>query len=150
MAIQRDDPYRGFRFRVSIQTGSGIEIHAGFQQVTGLGVDIEAVEYREGTEPRTSVRRLPGLCQVHDVTLSRGLTGRLDLWQWVKATKDADPEAFADVKIELMSEDGSEVVMSWLLRRAFPIRWQVSPLVAEETELMIEEIVLASEALDVE
>ena len=51
----RIDPYKGFRFIVEI---AGIQ-QAGFTECSGLGSQIEVVEYREGTEPNQT-RKLPG------------------------------------------------------------------------------------------
>src|SRR5438477_5575693 len=52
---QRVDPYSNFRFHVEID---GIR-QAGFMECTGLGSQVEVVEYREGGDP-ASVRKLAG------------------------------------------------------------------------------------------
>lgn len=44
MSIERKDPYRGFRFRVEIE---GI-IAGGFSEVSGLQVETQVEEHREG------------------------------------------------------------------------------------------------------
>jgi len=65
----RVDPYLNFRFRVEIE---GIQ-QAGFMECTGLGSQIEVVEYREGSEI-ASVRKLAGKVFYPDIALKWGIT----------------------------------------------------------------------------
>ena len=59
----RNDPYRGFNFRVEID---GIT-QAGFQEVSGLDTSTDAVDYREGTDPNHT-RKLTGLNKFAAIT----------------------------------------------------------------------------------
>jgi hypothetical protein len=53
----RNDPYAGFNFLVEI---NGIPA-AGFSECSGLATDTEVIEYREGSDPANTVRKLPGI-----------------------------------------------------------------------------------------
>ncbi len=121
---------------------------AGFQEVSGLGAEIDVVEWRSGNSPPNAVKKLPGLFKVNDVSLRRGLFGVTDLWNWFRQARDGDLGAFHDVTISLMDENHENVVMTWKLSNAFPRRWSASPLNAQASEVAIEELVLASEGLD--
>ena len=89
MPIQRDNPYANFNFVVEID---GIEVGA-FSEVDLPDATIEAIEYREGSDPGSGARKLPGRVSYANVVLKRGLTGRTDLWNWFKATRDGSPRA---------------------------------------------------------
>src|SRR5436309_815484 len=73
----RRDPLRNFRFRVEID---GIAA-ASFSEVVIGAAHIQVIEYREGADP-TYVRKLPGLTRFDNVTLKRGVTESLDLYNW--------------------------------------------------------------------
>ena len=74
----RDDPYRGYNFRIEID-GTTL---AAFSEVTGMIVDGDAVDYREGNEKVNNVRKLVGLRKYGNITLKRGYTKDLQLWTW--------------------------------------------------------------------
>lgn len=145
MAVQRDDPYGGYNFLVDL--GDGAE--AGFQEISGLAHEIAMIEYREGSDKRNAPRKIPGLHKVSDVTLKRGLAGSLDLYRWMLDTRNG-ADTRRTVTVRLMSEDRSQAVVSWKLLRAFPVRLAHGPLRAADSTLVLEELVIASEAIEIE
>ena len=62
------DPYASYSFLVE-----GINV-ASFAEVSGLEVEIETIEYREGNDPTAGVRKLPGLTKFANIVLKRGVT----------------------------------------------------------------------------
>jgi phage tail-like protein len=83
----RDDPYRGFNFRIEID---GVSI-AAFSEVTGLTAEGDAVAYREGADKVNSVRQLMGLRKYPNITLKRGFTRNSELWDWYAAIAAGQP-----------------------------------------------------------
>ena len=79
MAVLRDRPYVQFNFLVDLGTGTTDGPEAGFQEVSGLGMEVTVSEYRNGNEKENSVRKITGMNKVTDVTLKRGLIGSLNL-----------------------------------------------------------------------
>jgi phage tail-like protein len=75
--VQRVDTYMNFRFRVELD---GIQ-QAGFMECSGLGSQVEIVEYREGNDV-TSVRKLPGNVSYPDIVLKWGVTDSQELYNW--------------------------------------------------------------------
>src|SRR3954467_6131647 len=76
----RIDPIRNFRFQLEIDNVT----RAGFSEVAIAETTIDAVEYREGTDP-PHVRKLSGLTKYGNITLKWGLTvggAALDLFKW--------------------------------------------------------------------
>lgn len=70
------DPLRSFKFNVVIpQNPGGIpggQARLGFMSLSGLGVSIEPLTYREGGD-NTTTRKMPGQADLNPLTLSRGL-----------------------------------------------------------------------------
>jgi phage tail-like protein len=151
MAVQRDDPYGAFNFKVTITPGSGGEIRAGFSDVSGLGTEVTYADYRVGTDPANHPRKVPLMHKSSDVTLKRGLAGGLDLFQWIDQVRQGKQDAKATVMIELMSEDRSAVVLGWKLSGARPSKFTGPTLAAKGgTDVAMEELVLVCEDIGME
>src|ERR1700759_1479221 len=76
----RIDPIRNFRFQLQIDNIT----QAGFSEVAIAETTIEAVDYREGTDP-PHVRKLSALTKYGNITLKSGMTvgaNALDLFKW--------------------------------------------------------------------
>src|SRR5919202_2502707 len=131
MATERDNPYSNFNFLVDLGTGDTTSVRAGFQEVTGLNVEITSADYRNGNEAVNHVRKINGLYRVGDITLRRGLMGSLDLFQWVNAVRTGDQGARRNITIQLRDEAGTNTVMTWRLTNARPIRYNAPGLNAK-------------------
>src|SRR5215210_3499650 len=106
MAVQRDDPYGAFNFQVTVDRfGATDQVRAGFQEISGMGLEATMAEYRNGNEPENHVRKLSGIYKASDVTLKRGVIGVTDFFDWIKAVRDGDQAVRSTVKIDLMNEE---------------------------------------------
>jgi phage tail-like protein len=152
MAVQRDNPYGNFNFRVTAERfGDAGTVRAGFQEISGLGLEVTMAEYRNGNDPENHVRKIPGVYKAADVTLKRGIVGVLDFFTWIKDVRDGAQNVFGTVTIELMDEAHTQPVMTWKLSNARPMKYTAPTLNAKGgTDVAIEELVLACEKLDVE
>jgi phage tail-like protein len=150
MAVVRERPYSGFNFLVDLGTGDEEGPEAGFQECTGIGMDVAVIEYRNGNEKENQVRKLTGLTKVGDVTLRRGIIGSLALYQWIDQVRDGDQAALRTVTISLQNEDHTAVVLTWRLLRARPVRLFTGPLHAQGNAVAMEELTLAYERLEME
>lgn len=151
MSIKRDDPYGNFNFLVDLGTGDTSTVVAGFQDVTGLGIEVTTAEYRNGNEPVNHVRKVNGMYKIGDVTLKRGLIGVLDLYQWIDETRRGMKSAMRSVTIHLRDEVGENDVMVWKLTRARLTKYTSPPMNAKGgTDVAIEELVLTYEDLALE
>jgi phage tail-like protein len=153
MAVQRDNPYGAFNFRVTVDRiggGNPASIAAGFQEISGLGLEVTIAEYRNGNEPENHTRKLNALYKASDVTLKRGVIGLTDFFAWVRATRDGDQAVRSTVTIELMDEGHTQPVMTWKLTNARPMKYTGATLNAKTgTDVAMEELVLSCEKMDV-
>jgi phage tail-like protein len=150
MAILRDRPYVQFNFLVDLGTGNTEGPQAGFQELSGVGMEVTVSEYRPGNSRENSVMKITGLNKASDVTLKRGVIGSLDLYSWLDQIRNGDQTALRTVTIKLMSEDHTSVVQSWKLLRARIIKHTSGPFNAKGTDVAMEELVLAYERLEME
>jgi phage tail-like protein len=150
MAILRDRPYVQFNFLVDLGTGNTEGPQAGFQELSGVGMEVTVSEYRPGNSRENSVMKITGLNKASDVTLKRGVIGSLDLYSWLDQIRNGDQTALRTVTIKLMSEDHTNVVQSWKLLRARIIKHTSGPFNAKGTDVAMEELVLAYERLEME
>jgi phage tail-like protein len=148
MAVLRDLPYGNQNFRVDL--GDGAEgVAAGFSEVVLPDISIDVIEYRNGNDRESGTHKLPGLARYDNVILRRGIIGSLNLYEWIDQVRNGDANARRTVTIILLSEDGTEV-LTWRLRRAWPVKYSFGNLNAKGTDVAIEELVLAYERLDME
>jgi phage tail-like protein len=152
MAVPRDRPYAQFNFFVVIQDGpDAASVQAGFQEVSGLGMEITVSEYRAGNFADNTPMKITGTYKVPDVTLKRGVIGDLaTLYNWISAVRDGDQTQLKTVTVQLKSEDHSTVVQAWKLTNARPMKYTGPSLSAKGTDVAIEELVLACERIDLQ
>ncbi len=149
MPTFRDIPYSAFNFLVELESGQGKEVSAGFSDVSGLSAEVTVAEYRAGNEANNYVRKVPGINKASDVTLKRGVTGSENIWKWLKEAREGSPSVKRDVTIKLLSENRDEVVVTWLLRGAIPIKWTGPSLAAKGGgDVAMEELVLSIESIE--
>lgn len=150
MATLRDRPYVQFNFLVNLGDGVTDGPQAGFQEVSGIGMEVTVAEYRNGNEKENSVRKITGLNKSTDVTLKRGAIGSLNLYEWLNEIRNGSQAALRTVTVQLMAEDHSEAVLTWTLLRARIIKYTCGPMNAKGTDVAMEEMVLAYERLEME
>jgi phage tail-like protein len=151
MPTLRDNPYGAFNFLVALGSaqGDGAEgtIIGGFSDASGLGMDVNYSEYRNGNERFNTSRKVPNTHKLDDVTLKRGLVGSTDLFEWIKTVRDgtADPRS---VTVTLLDE-ARNAVATWRLRNAQPKKWTGPTLAAKGGgEVAMEELHLVHEGIE--
>jgi len=150
MAVLRERPYVQFNFLVDLGTGSTDGPEAGFQEVSGIGMEVTVSEYRNGNEKENSVRKITGLNKSTDVTMKRGVIGSLNLYSWLNQIRNGDQSAYRTVLIHMQNEDHTATVQTCKLLRARIIKHTSGPMNAKGTDVAMEELVIAYERLEME
>ena len=141
MARRATDPFASFNFKLEIE---GITV-AGFSEVTGINQESNVIDYREGQEPITP-RKLPGLNKFGNITLKRGISPDLSVYNWRKTVTDGDIER-RNASVVLHNEKHEEVVR-WNLVNAWPSKYVGPDLKANANEVAIESIELTHEGVE--
>ena len=147
-----------FRFRVSL-TGSpgsgasGALGTGGFQECTGLEVEMDVSEYPEGGSNNAVVQRA-GRAKYTKLVLKRGMfapAGRprstRQLWQWLQdVVSGVRPIRRYDGTIEVLGE-AQATVATWTFTRGLPAKLVGPQLNAKTGDVAIEELHIAHEGL---
>jgi phage tail-like protein len=134
------------RYHFSVQWG-GTRI--GFIEVSGLEIEIEAVSFRDGSDPDDSFRKIPGLRKYTDITLKRGIVkGDNEFFAWVN-TKQIGTIERRNVTISLLDESHAPIVV-WKVKNAFPVHYYGPVLAANDGCMAVETLVLTHEGITVE
>ncbi|HEV7505517.1 MAG TPA: phage tail protein [Thermoanaerobaculia bacterium] len=150
MATFRERPYVQFNFLVDLGNGNTNGPQAGFQEISGIGMEVTVSEYRAGNHKENSVMKITGMNKSTDITMKRGVIGSLDLYSWLNQIRNGDQNAMRTVTIQLLSEDHTTVVQTWKLNRARITKHTSGPLNAKGTDVALEELVVAYERLEME
>jgi phage tail-like protein len=135
------------KFHFSVTLGDLGEI--GFQEVTGLKLTTEFIEYRPGNDPTFIKQRVPGLKKFENITLKKAVfKGDTALYDWYIDVQ-ANPERRQDLTIQLLDEQGAPL-MTWTVTKAFPISISGPDLNGESNELAVESLELAHEGITME
>lgn len=134
------------KFQFEVKLGSD---EAAFQEVNGLDMESEPIEYRAGNAKAFTKIKMPGLLKYSNITMKKG-TFKSDskLYDWFKKIKGATIERQA-LTISLLDQEG-EAVVTWKVENAFPIKLQGTDLKAEGNEVAVETIEIAHEGLTME
>jgi phage tail-like protein len=137
-------PIPKFHFRVE---WGGTRI--GFTEVSGLDVETEVIEYREGSSPEYHKTKMPGMQKFGNITLKRGtFKSDNEYFNWWNTVKLNTIER-RDITISLLNEN-HEPVVTWKIKNAFPIKVQSTDLKADGNEVAIESLEIAHEGLSIE
>ena len=133
-------PYGKFRYRVEID---GLDA-GGFSEVTGFDASIDVMEYREGDMVQTPYK-IPGLKKYGNITLKKGLTDSLVMYEWLITGVDGPVDRKT---ITITSLDESEQpVASWQVINAWPLKYTAPDFNATSSEVAIETVEIAHEGM---
>ena len=150
MAVVRDRPYVQFNFHVNLGDGVTNTPQAGFQEVSGIGMEVTITEYRPGNYAFNNVIKTAGLNKATDVTMKRGVIGSLDLYKWLDDVRNGSNTGLRTVTVELKSEDRTQTVQTWRLINARIMKHTSGPFNAKGTDVAMEELTLSYERLEME
>lgn len=122
----------------------------GFVECTGLSETQDVAEYREGTDPSLYMRKVPGLIKPENIVLKRGITQNNACLIWRDEMKSIGPNAplkfRRDVAIHI-ADHQLKTRRSFIAKNAWPVKWTLSDLNAESSDIIMEEMELTHEGL---
>jgi phage tail-like protein len=138
----RIDPYRGYNFRIELDNTSV----ASFRECSGLSMNTDPVDYREGTDTPLSVRKLTGLRKFSNITCKRGFTQNEDLWNWYKNVLNGVSDR-RNGAVVLQDEEHNDVVR-WNFTNAWICKWEGATMNATSNDVAIETIEICPERIE--
>jgi phage tail-like protein len=141
---QRNDPYRAYNFVLEIDNIA----RGAFSEVGGLTAEGDSVDYREGSDLQSNVRKLMGLRKYANLTLKRGYTQDKSLWQWYTNVVNGVADR-RNVTITLMNER-REAVLRWHAENAWINKIEGPSFKASSNDVAMESVELVHEGLTLE
>ncbi|WP_299604422.1 phage tail protein [uncultured Tateyamaria sp.] len=120
-----------------------------FQEVSGLDVESQPIEYRAGNSKVFSTIKMPGLRKTGNLTLKKGVFTRgQTFWDWFSGIK-MNTIKRQDLTISLRDGSGTPT-MVWRVMNAFPTKITGTDLKAEGNEIAVDRIEIAHEWITIE
>ncbi len=134
------------KFYFNVKWGSE---ELSFQEVSGLDVEAQPIEYRHGDSPVFSTIKMPGIKKSGNVTMKKGVfKSDNKFWDWFAKIKMNTIERIP-VTISLLDEAGAPT-MVWTLENAWPTKITATDLKSDGNEAAIESIEIAHEGIKIE
>ena len=141
---EREDPLIASKFSLDFQ---GV-IAGYFTECSGIGSENEVITSNVVNEKGIEVvLKVPGRLKWGDITLKRGITSSLDLWDWralVEQGKVGD--ARKDGSIVMYDQENAEVAR-WNFAQAWPSKITGPAPKSDSNEFVIEEITIVHEGM---
>jgi len=140
----REDPLVGFHFGIELQG----QISGYFTECTGIGSENEVVDHKVvDASGREYIHKIPGRLKWENVTLKRGLTSDLQMWEWRDMIVMGNVEsARKNGSIIMFNQQFSEVAR-WNFENAWPVKITGPTPKSDSNEYAIEELTIAHEGI---
>jgi phage tail-like protein len=134
------------KFYFMVDWGSTTNIP--FQEVSGLEIQAEALEYRHGNSPVFSKINMPGMVKNNNITMKKGVFANDNtFWDWYAKIKMNTIER-QNVVIKLLDEGGNPT-MTWTLNNAWPTKISSTDMKSDANEVAVESIEIMHEGLTI-
>lgn len=141
--LSSDYPPSAFYFKVVFSATAGMS-DTSFQEVSGIGSEIETEPYVEGGENRY-VHQLPKSVKHPKLVLKRGIAKMTSpLVIWCRSVFEGDfmiPIVPMPMMVYLMNENKIPI-RAWTFANAYPVSWEVESFNSTKNEVAIEKLEL--------
>lgn len=135
-------PLVGFHFSLEFQG----KIAGYFTECSGIGSEHEVVEHKVVTpDGRQVVMKIPGRLKWENITLKRGITSDMDIWDWRKEVEDGNVESARRNGSIVMYDQTLKPVAQWDFTRAWPVKVSGPQPKSDSNEISLEELTIAHE-----
>lgn len=141
---QGEDPLTAFTYGLEIG-GRRVGL---FTSASGIGSVSDVVEHKVASDTgQEIIQKVPGRLTWTPVTLERGLTSALEIWEWRQQVIDGDVRrARTNCSIVAFDANGQEVAR-WDLENAWPSAVSAPASQDESTQHPVETITLVHEGI---
>ena len=142
-------PFTAFNFEVQliVPNAAGLGLasqlcNGEFAECDGLEMSMEPKTVREGGNNTRQVQ-LVGPVSYGNLTLKRGMTTSLDLWNWFQLAAGNDQRGLLAQGVVLMKNAAMTPVLRFSLTDCLPIKLKAAALNAKDGTVAIEELQIA-------
>jgi len=132
-------PPVGFSFWVSFEISDEV-IDMAFQDVAGIGMELQTEDIVEGGENRFT-QKLPTRASYTPLVLKRGLAVQSKLADWCRDAIENLSIKPSTIIVALLN-DKQEPLIAYRFLNAYPLKWSISNFNAESSTIVIESLEL--------
>ena len=143
---EREDPLVAFKFGLEIEG----KLSGFFTQVSGIGSETEVIQQKvtNAETGESIIQQIPGRLTWSPVSLKRGVTSNIDIWEWRQMVVDGKiDDARTNCSIIAYSQDNTEIAR-WNFESAWPSKVTGPELDAGSTDYMIEDVTIVHEGVE--
>ena len=142
-----EELYGNYNFLLEITgiIGDTKVLVGGFKSVSGMDSETEIVEFKQGND--MIVRKKPGRTTYANIVLERGYTATDDLWQWRNNIEKGIIDRRSG-SIIVLDQDLTTEVARYNFYEAWPCKWYVPEMAADQSGMAIEKMELATEKVE--
>ena len=127
-----------------IEFGNGVV--GAFRECTGLGSENEVVEYKaSGPDGKFVMKKVPGRMKWNNITLKRGITDSMDMWQWRQQVEEGNIDGARKTGSIIMFNQHGDEIARWNFDAAWPSKITGPSANATNNEVAIEELEITHE-----
>lgn len=142
--MSREDPLIGFQFALEVEG----KLSGYFTEAGGIGSEHEIIEHKVVTEDgHEIVQKIPGRLKWQDVTLKRGITSDMQIWDWRAQVEQGDLESARTNCSVIMFDRNYQEVARWNFESAWPLKVTGPSIKADSNEFGVEEVVIVHEGM---
>jgi len=145
MAHLRDRPYGTANFLVDFGDGKSQSPAGGFSEVLFPVFDAQPLA-ADAISPVVKADAMAA--PSNRLLLRRGFVGSLDLYAWWHKARSGRAPKRKTLQVKLLSEDHETVVVTWRFREVRPVSLSYSPLLANQSGILIEAVEFAFERME--
>jgi phage tail-like protein len=141
----REDPLVAFKFGLEIEG----KLSGYFTTVGGIGSESEVVEHKivNPDTGETIIQKIPGRLTWTEVTLKRGVTSTIDVWDWRQEVVDGKvDDARTNCSIVAFNQANEEIAR-WNFDMAWPSKVTGPDMDSGGTDYMVEEMTIVHEGM---
>jgi phage tail-like protein len=137
------DPLIASQFGIEV----GGMVTGYFSEISGINSESDVIEHKVSYEGKDFVQKMPGRLKWGDVTLKRGITDNLQVWEWRMLVEEGKMnEARKNCSI-LLFDRALEVAARWDFVNAWPSKVSGPDIKADGNEYGIEEMIIVHEGM---
>jgi phage tail-like protein len=149
VAVISEQPYRNSNFLVDFGRGDSRSLLAGFAEVIFPDFLLGQPEGHQHPHVAPQPIEQADVAAAHRLVLKRGVMGSLDLYAWWDEARKGTALRPRTVKVELLGEDQSTVVLTWRFDNVRPVSLSYSPLRAMEGGILMETLILEFDRVEI-
>ena len=142
----REDPLVAFKFGLEIEG----KLSGFFTNVEGIGSETEVVtqKVQNPETGETIIQQIPGRLTWTPVTLKRGVTSSMDIWEWRQSVVEGDIDgARTNCSIIAYDQTNAEIAR-WNFENAWPSKVIGPQMDSGSTTYMMEDVTIVHEGVE--